>query len=486
MKIMVTYPPLISDKGHPTLGQNRQFQWFSNPSYLYPVVPAIAATLLKENDFDVIWKDAIAEQCTVDDYQRFFQTEKPDLVVIETKTPVVKRHWKIISELKLLSPETKFVLVGDHVTALPSESLRECPALDYVLTGGDYDVSLLQLAKHLRDGVDLSKGTWFRQDSEISNTGNFELTHDLDQLPFIDRDLTNWRLYREYNFKRSPYTYIMAGRDCPWHKCAFCAWTTLYPTFRVRSPENLLNEIGILVEKHGIREIFDDTGTFPTGGWLEKFCQGMIDRGYNKELYYSCNCRVDYVKPRTAKLMKKAGFRLLKMGLESANQNTLDHMNKGIKVEQIREGCKVAKEAGLEVHLTMMVGYPWETRDDTLRTLALAKDLMVRGSADILQATVVVPYPGTPFHQEALENDWFLIDHSDYDRYDMSEPVLKTPMSTDETMGLCNRIYKDIFLSPRYMARRLWEVRSLEDLAFTLKGAKAVFGHIADFSFSRK
>jgi len=161
-------------------------------------------------------------------------------------------------------------------------------------------------------------------------------------------------------------------------------------------------------------------------------------------------------------------------------------MNKGIKVEQIREGCKVAKEAGLEVHLTMMVGYPWETRDDALRTLALAKDLMVRGSADILQATVVVPYPGTPFHKEALENDWFLIDPSDYDRYDMSEPVLKTPMSTDETMDLCNRIYKDIFLSPRYVARRLWKMRSLEDLAFTLKGAKAVFGHIADFSFGKK
>ena len=40
MRVMVAYPPLVSSKGSPMLTQNRQFQWFHEPSYLYPCVPA--------------------------------------------------------------------------------------------------------------------------------------------------------------------------------------------------------------------------------------------------------------------------------------------------------------------------------------------------------------------------------------------------------------------------------------------------------------
>lgn len=481
MKVMVTYPPLPSDKGYATLGQNRQFQWFCNPSYLYPVVPASAATLLKHNDFEVIWKDGIAEELTTKEYNAFFEQQKPDIAAVETKTPVIKRHWKIISKLKELSPETKFVLMGDHVTALPAESLEQCAAVDYVITGGDYDFSLLGLVKHLRDELEMPKGIWYRYNGSIKNTGLFELKDNLDSLPFIDRDLTKWKLYNEYNFKRSPYTYVMAGRDCPWHRCAFCAWTTIYPKFRVRSTENVLDEIGMLIEKYGVKEIFDDTGTFPKGKWLENFCKGMIERGYNKEIYYSCNFRADYFEPDSARLMKKAGFRLMKVGLESASQNTHDKLDKGIKVEQITDACRIAKKAGLEVHLTMIVGYPWETKEDALNTLKLAKKLMTSGLADILQATVVMPYPGTPLHRQALENNWFRIDPKDYDRYDMREPILKTPMSSEEVMEICNGIYKDIFLSPKYILKHLSKIRSVRDIGYTLGGAKAVIGHIRDF-----
>ena len=61
MKVMISYPPISKEKGWATLGQNRQFQYFKNPTYIYPVVPATAATLLKQNGFEVIWNDCIAE-----------------------------------------------------------------------------------------------------------------------------------------------------------------------------------------------------------------------------------------------------------------------------------------------------------------------------------------------------------------------------------------------------------------------------------------
>ncbi|GAG87828.1 unnamed protein product, partial [marine sediment metagenome] len=88
-----------------------------------------------------------------------------------------------------------------------------------------------------------------------------------------------------------------------------------------------------------------------------------------------------------------AGFRLMKLGLESANQKTLDRLRKNNTVEQIKNGCRIAKDAGLDVHLTIMVGYPWETKEDALRTLELGYNLMRSGFADMLQSTKFVSYP---------------------------------------------------------------------------------------------
>jgi radical SAM superfamily enzyme YgiQ (UPF0313 family) len=212
----------------------------------------------------------------------------------------------------------------------------------------------------------------------------------------------------------------------------------------------------------------------------------MIERGYNDEVLFSCNFRYDQINRDTCKLMKKAGFRLLKVGLESASQETLDRINKGIGIQQIIDGCRIAKEAGLEIHLTIMVGFPWETREDALKTLALAKMLMEEGLADVLQSTIVVPYPGTRLYQQALEFDWFRIDPGDYERYDMTEPVLKArDMTPEDVVKICDDIYK-VYLSPKYILHRfIKSLMSKDDLMLNIRGIKAVMGHIKDFAIVR-
>ncbi len=482
MKVMISYPPL-KGKGTPTLGQNRQFQWFHNPSFIYPMVPASAATLLKNKGYDVIYNDSIAEFMNWESYEKLLIEEKPDLIAIETKTPVVRQIWRIEAKIKEILPNVKTVIMGDHVTAFPLETMQNS-TFDYVITGGDFDFMLLGVAENLNGKAALEPGTWYRDNGTIKDTGRFELKYDLNSLPFIDRDLTKWKLYGEKFFKYAPYTYTMVGRDCPWGKCTFCAWTGLFPKFRTRSPESLLSEIDMLVRRYGIREIFDDTGTFPRGEWLKKFCEGMIQRDYKISLM--CNFRFDYINPSIAPLMKKAGFRLMKFGLESANQETLDRLCKGTKVEDIEKGCRTAKDAGLGVHLTVMVGYPWETKADAQRTLDLARKLLDKGLADMLQATVVTAYPGTPLYDQAVQNGWLKIKPGEWEKFDMTEPVFKTPDMTDEeVVAMCNSIYR-AFMTPRFMLRQLFSIRSFEDLSFLFKAGKAVTGHILDFMKIRK
>jgi len=482
MKVFIGYPPLKSEKGVPLLSQNRQFQWFSNPSYIFPIVLGSAATILKEKGNEVIWMDCIAENISWEDFIEKIEQEKPDLFAFETKTPVIKQHWKIVNELKEKFPKMKIVILGDHVTSFPEETM-ENSKVDFVSCGGDFDFSLSNLCDCLSGRErKLEGGIYYRKNGKVVNSGKFCLKHSLNELPFIDRELTKWQLYeKEYNLQGKPFFYIMSGRDCWWGKCKFCVWTTLFPSFRNRSVENVLDEIGMLIEKYDAKEIFDDSGTLTTGEWLKNLCNGLIERGYNKKIKYSCNMRFGALKQEDFNLMKKAGFRLLKFGLESANQKTLDRLNKGIKLEDILNGCEMAKKAGLSVHLTMIVGYPWENKEDALRTFELAKELMQKGKADLLQATVLVPYPGTSLWKEAKENNWFLFDPSEYERYDMREPVLKTEDSdAKEIAEICGKIYT-IFLTPSYIFQRTKNIRSWNDFKFNLKGVKAVFGHLKDF-----
>lgn len=479
MKIAISFPPLESPKGTPLLSQNRQFQWFSDPTCIYPMIPASAATLLKSQGYDVFWDDAIAEGLSYEEWKKRIITERPDIVAIETKTPVVKRHWKIIDDLK----NSKFILMGDHVSALPEESFQNSK-VDYAIAGGDYDFILLSIANKLSGKGEFEGGVYYRDGDKIINSGKYDLSkHSLDELPPIDRELTKWKLYAEKNgnYKRTPGSYAMNARDCWWGKCTFCSWTTIFPgeKFRVRSVEKALDEIGELA-KLGVREIMEDSGTLPVGKWLEDFYRGMIERGYNRKVVLDCNMRLNAIKDiETYKLMKKAGFRMILFGFESANQNTLDKINKGLKVEEIEPALRDCKKAGLEPHITVMVGYPWETKKDAERTINLAKKLFRKGYVDSLQATIAIPYPGAPLYKYCKDNGLLLTE--DYDRFDQREPVMKTEMSAEELKDMISRLYRS-FITPRFVLGKIKSIRSWQDVKFLTRAGKKVLGHLADFS----
>lgn len=488
MRISIAYPPLDTGKGVPLLGQNRQFQWFNSPTYIYPMVPASAATYLKSKGFDVSWNDAIAEEWTAEQFDEFFLREDIDVMMIETKAPVVKLHWELVKKYKMLKPDVILVMVGDHVTAFPEETMEHCP-VDYVLTGGNYDFLMVNLCAALRDGngvpdvAQLQPGIYYRENGSIHNTGKFVLNQNLNEPPLIDRDLTKWKLYSEKNgnYSKLPGTYTMAARDCWHHKCTFCSWTTLYPSYLVRTPENVLDEIGVLIEQYGVKEIMDDSGAFPIGEWLHTFCRGMIDRGYNKKVIMDCNMRFCALSFEEYKLMREAGFRFVLFGMESANQGTLDRISKAEKIEDMVESCKMAKKAGLSPHITLMFGYPWEDEEQVKNTVCLGRTILKKGWAHTLQATVLIPYPGTPLYQECKENGWLLTEN--YEDFDQRMPVMKTPMGSEKIKEAVQSVYKVAF-NPEFLLRRVIGIRSWSDIKFFGRAAKQVIGHLLDFGKS--
>jgi len=202
-------------------------------------------------------------------------------------------------------------------------------------------------------------------------------------LPAPDRKLTKAFGYQENgNYKYHLGTYIQSASGCWWGQCSFCVEKgKAYEVRPIKSVVEELQEIKYL----GFKEVFDDSATFPIGKWLDEFCLKAP-----KGLVYGCNMRmvgVDY------KMMKQAGFRMVLFGLESANQHTLDWVNKGTTTDDIRHIIDASK-AGLDCHIAVIFGYPWETDEHVLKTLKLVHWLLKKGYANTAQASFYTPPVG--------------------------------------------------------------------------------------------
>lgn len=487
MKVVIGYPPLENKDKIPQISQNRQFQWTAGGPlsyFIYPVVPAYAASLLKQKGYEVFWLDGLAEKMTYGQWEKKLLEMQPDLLAIETKTPVIMYHWEIIRNLKTcpeLAEGLKIVLMGDHATALPEESMQKCP-VDFVITGGDYDFGLLSIANHLSKKEKLESGIWHREDT--GSSGNFKLDHSLDELPIINRDLTKWDLYayKNSNFYRAPSAYTMFGRDCWWGKCTFCSWTTLFPgnKFRAMSVKKAIAEVENLVENYQVKEIMDDSGSFPVGGWLQQFCKEIIKRGYQDKIRINCNMRFNSgLNQKDYNLMGKAGFRFILYGLESANQKTLDRLNKNLRVEQIEPALKMAKKAGLWPHVTVMVGYPWEKEKEINKTTLFVKNLFKKGLVDSMQATIVVPYPGTPLFEECQKNNW--LKTLNWNEYDMSRPVMKAGISEERLLAVVRDLYSSSIWNKTFILNTIKQLKNIDGVKYVLFQGLKYLGKLLEF-----
>lgn len=488
MRVAFIYPPLFVDGKIPLLGQNRQFKFtHSREIKIFPLIPAYAVTMLKQAGHQVLFLDAINRGMTGEEFEKELKAFKPELVVLETKTPIIKFHWEWIDYFKPQLNAARFAICGDHVSFFPEESIQKS-RVDFVITGGDFDVTLAALTEHLDGKGIIPDGVYFRDGMEIKNTGKAVLHRNLDSLPFIDRDLTRWDLYGEAYLYR-PCAYILTGRGCGREGketggvCTFCIWQHAFwqRKARLRSPKNVAEEIEILVKKYKVYEIFDDneSGAVWNQAWLEAFLVEIEKRGLKGKFIISSNARAENLTEEKCRLMKAIGYRLLKVGLEAGTTDSLHRIGKLENVEDIIENVKRAKRYGFKVMLTMMVGYPWEDLKDVEQTYKVAKELMLYKThfGDSLQASIIMPYPGTPLYRDAEKHGWLTEDGKDYEKMDMEHDILK---SHYDNKFWCQKMW-NIHKDPVFLIKSFLSLRSIRDIALALRGVKSLLGHNKDY-----
>ena len=335
-----------------------------------------------------------------EDLYKIINTFKPKLIGITLSTLDFDFCKELIRTIRRIS-DSIIVLGGAHPTVAPEECIKYAD----IVCIGEGEKAFKELIEKINNNEDFSKilNLWVKKGDNIIKNDLCNLIEDLDNLEF-DRELFD---IHKYNKARNYTIDVFAGRGCPYN-CSSCInhyQQKLYQGkgkyVRIRSPENLINEIKVLRKKYRIDKISfpDDTFTI-NKKWLIKFCEL-----YRKEINipFVCNARVENINDDVCKALKKANCYALKIGVESGSVNIRKNvLRRFMSTAQLINAFKLCKKYGLKTQSYNMIGMPYETKNDIYKTISLNRLI----EPNELAITIWQPFPGTELFNLVKEKGW--------------------------------------------------------------------------------
>ena len=371
--------------------------------------------------------------------QRRLASYQPDLVGVSIVSLEYQRSYDLIQEVKRLRPQAAVVVGGPHVSALGSQVLAECPAIDFaILQEGEHP--LLQLCRG--DAYAGIAGLLYRQDGAVRSGPPAQCRKDLDSIAFPRYQGFDLRSYA----REIP---LVTSRGCP-YKCIFCFHSVLQDTFRARSAANVVDEIEYWYGR-GIKQfVVDDDNFTLVRPRVFAICDEIERRGL-KGLFIRCanGIRADRTDRELLRRMHQMGVREVGFGADGGNDRVLmEIVKKGEPLATIERAIQDALAVGIEVRLFIILGHPGETMSDVEDSFALAQRYpLIR-----LHLNNPIPYPGTELFEWVTANQRFLRQPADYlnnltDSDD--EPVF-------DTVELPAEARRQIIRRARQVERQVW------------------------------
>ena len=299
------------------------------------------------------------------------------------------------------------VALGTHMSALPERTLREEP-FDYVCQGEGPRTIVGFL-----DRSPNPPGLWSKRSGAHNQPApNIE---DLDiEIPNQAWELLDMKKYRPHHWHawmgdpEGGYASVQTSLNCVF-SCAFCCISAPFGDRKMRfwSPGNVFGQIINLVHTYGITNLkFPDEMFCLNRQHVKAICNLLIEADLGDQLNIWAYARVDTVKDtELLDLMRRAGFKDLGIGIESASKHVRDGVEKGrFGTEQILEAVKRVNAAGIHVGANFIFGLP----DDTLESMQETLDLACEINAPYSNFYCAMAYPGSPLHRMAKEKGWRL------------------------------------------------------------------------------
>lgn len=453
--------------------QSKVYGNFSAPDFPSLGLGYLGAVLEKSGHIVKI-TDIDADKVTEQEFIKTLKTEDYGLIGITTVTPIFNEAI-YLSKLIKDNSDAFTVLGGIHVSAMPEESMK-FDSVDFVIKG-EGERTIVELIDYLEGRRELESvdGIYYRQNGKISKNKDRELIFNLDELPFPARHLYNSQNYTYPDTLATPVFPIITSRGCP-ARCTYCAANCIFQRkFRTRTPENIVNEIELLVRKFKAREIhiWDDNFALIKSRVI-RIKDEMKRRNLRLKFAIPDGIRIDCVDEDILKALKEMGTYSIAFGIESGSQRTLDRVKKGIKLECIAEVFKLTRKLGIEIWAFFIIGLPDEDETRIRETIDFAKKI----NPNIAKFHILKPYPGTEVYEELLSHN-LILDYN-FDNYGIHTPPVHRlkNLTANQILDWQKRAYRSFYLRPAILLKQLCRLKSIFRLKLNIIAGKNILKKI--------
>jgi len=395
-----------------------------------PLNLGFLAAYLEKNGHSV----KIIDQLSGENVEEKLRNFKPDVIGVTATTPVIEDAYRILELARKQNAVT--VIGGGHASVMPQEAKKYA---DFVVVG-EGEKALLDIVEG-REKPGIIRGCFIE---------------NIDEIPSPSRDLMNTDFYygRKKEIRTAHLFFLPAGkklatmitsRGCP-YSCIFChnSWKGI--PVRYNSAARVIEEIIGLKEKYGIEAIFFmDDDFFVNSRRLKEICNLILEKQI--DMIWSANARVSSVNPEILETAKRSGLRQVNFGIESGSQRILDVLEKRTTVQQSEYAVKTAKDAGVLVYATYMIGNPTETLKDIEET----EKFILKNKVDSIGIGITTPYPGTKLWDWCKERH-FIPEKIRWEDFDMENCIIPAneSISRDQIEKIRSRIVIKVMLANRF------------------------------------
>jgi len=451
-----------------------------------PFWAGLIASFIRSHGYEVDILDADAENLSAEETADRVAQHSPTLTAViaqgsapaTSSTPKMASASDFLRALKTIAPNLKTILGGIHPSSLPERTLRE-EAVDYVCQGEGF-YTILELLKFLEATAianPLIDGLWYIRDGYTVARPRPKLLPEED-LPPVAWDLLDMAKYRAHNWHcldnledRSPYGLIYTSLGCPYN-CHFCNIHQMYlgakPSIRYRKPEDVADEIGILVNKYGVRNIkvMDELFTLKSD-YVMHLCTLITSRSYDLNIW--AYGRAGLMNYEMLKKMKRAGINWVCYGFESASESVRRGVGKKFGQGQMNRTMLMTRDVGINIQANFIFGLPDDSHKTMVETLLLAEAY----NFEWLNFYCNCAYPGSKLYDDAIKHGARLPGTwADYGQYSEGFLPLSTKyLSWKEVLRFRDDAFKEYFNNPRYlrMIEQKFGERAVEHIERMLK-----------------
>ena len=381
----------------------------------WPVIPfglCYVATVLEFNEnHKVFFLDLCFSSDCEADIQKTIQSFNPDVIGVSIRniddTGGYNVHFLLEDVKNDVIDYCKKEFIGPVIIGGPSVGISGKEMLDYFdleyAVRGDGEKVMSEFVYRIENHLPLEglKGLIIRREGMIIQDNEPNRVTDLDSLPFpkLNRYL-NLDLYRRYG---SPIL-VQTKRGCTFD-CAYCTYNQIEgKQYRLRDPQQVADEIEVLVKESGINHIeFADSIFNVPLSHAKQVLRSVIGKRLNLKLH-AMGLTPAAVDEELLDLMKLAGFNEVDIGVESTSDIVLKSLFKDFKLRDIIKTANLLREKRMPATWFIILGSPVETSETVFETLNSLRKITSKWDL-VFVSTGVRVYNGSPYANEMFKKD---------------------------------------------------------------------------------